>query len=458
MTGVMAAALVLVFVNSAALVYTATALIVLFLSLNLRQFSIGTWVPVLLSVVALLMSLPRGLPAELYLQACSRMVFLAALMAVLNTLRTAAARAPEVARAGQFLVGQPASRRYIALTLGGHLFGVLINFGGLALLLDLATRSLKQRTDVSLPPEIQEVRLRRMTLAIMRGFGLISLWSPLGFAANVVLITLPDLTYGQFGPLGLAVSFVFVAIGWGLDRVAGWRYRQLGLPAPHPPRGAWIGAVMLVAHVVVLGGSVVVLHDHSTLGFQQALIVLVPVYAALWTVWGVMRSAGPVAAGLGGALRETWTRQSGTAAEVGIFAAAGFLPVILLALLPMDVLQEAVAALGLGAVPLALMISLSVIAGAFLGVNPIVIASVMGAIALEMDVPGLSQTAIALGIIGGWSTAIGLSPFMTTLVFCSAIVARPAWKIGPVWNGLYCLTIFAVWSVLLVTLMMTGAV
>lgn len=127
----MAAALVLVFVPSATLIWVASALIVVFLGLNLRQFSIGTWVPVILSLAVLVVALPRGLPVELYLEACGRMIFLAALMAVLNTLRTAAARAPEVARAGQFLVGQPASRRYVALTMGGHLFGVLINFGGL---------------------------------------------------------------------------------------------------------------------------------------------------------------------------------------------------------------------------------------------------------------------------------------------------------------------------------------
>lgn len=90
--------------------------------------------------------------------------------------------------------------------------------------------------------------------------------------------------------------------------------------------------------------------------------------------------------------------------------------------------------------------------------NPIVVASVTGAVALELNVPGLSQLAIALGIIGGWTTVIGLSPFMTTLVFCSGIVERPAWLIGPVWNSAYSLTIFAVWSAMLITLMLTGAV
>ena len=455
MTGVMGLALALVFVDWAVLVWIATGLLVVFLSLNLRQFNIGTWVPALLSVLVLVLSLPRELPVDVYLQACNRMVFLAALMAVLNTLRTAAARAPEVIRAGQFLVSQPASRRYLALTFGGHLFGVLINFGGLAIMLDLAMRAMKERFDDPRREALQEVRLRRMVLAVLRGFGLIAMWSPLGFAANVVLITLPGLSYVQFGPLGFAMTFVFVAIGWGLDRITGRKYRNLGLPQPHPPKGAWVGAALLMIHVVVLGGAVIGLHEITTLSFQKALIVMVPLYAVGWTLWSSYRAGGLVQ-GVADAVREVWERQSRTAGEVGIFAAAGFLPVVLLAILPMGPLQAGVESLGLGPIGLALSMSAAVMGGALLGINPIVVASVAGAVALEMNVPGLSELAIGLGIIGGWSAVMGLSPFMTTLVFGASIVERPAWRIGLMWNAAYSVSILVVWSTMLVVLMLTG--
>jgi len=458
MIGVMAAAVALIFGAPAAVLWGATGLLCLFLALNLRYFTVGTWVPVALSLVVLIVALLRGVPAAVYMDAAGRMVFLAALIAVLHMLRIAAGVAPEVAQAGRFLTGQPASRRYLALTFGGHLFGVLINFGGLALLLDLSTRAMKDRGADDLPPELHEVRLRRMTLAVMRGFGLISLWSPLGFATNVVLITLPGVSYTDFGPLGFAMSFVFVAIGWSLDRLAGRRYRQMALPQPHPPPGSWVGAALLLGHVAFLGGLVVGLHEVSRLSFQQALIVLVPLYALGWTAWSTHRLAGGAMAGLRTAAQEAWLRQPRTAGEVGIFAAAGFLPVVLLALLPMGALQTTAAGFGLGAVPLALGISASIIAGALLGVNPIVTASVVGAVAAELAVPGLSLTAIALAIIGGWSVVIGLSPFITTIVFCAAIVGRPVWTVGPVWNGPYCAAVFGVWCVLLVVLMATGTI
>ena len=37
-------------------------------------------------------------------------------------------------RGGRYLVNQPPGRRYLALTFGGHIFGILLNMGGLALL------------------------------------------------------------------------------------------------------------------------------------------------------------------------------------------------------------------------------------------------------------------------------------------------------------------------------------
>ena len=65
------------------------------------------------------------------------MIFLPAFLAVLSLLRAAATMSPAVAAAGRHLVNQPLSRRYIALVIGGNLFGVLLNIGGLVLLLDM---------------------------------------------------------------------------------------------------------------------------------------------------------------------------------------------------------------------------------------------------------------------------------------------------------------------------------
>ena len=439
----MGSAIALVFVDVPGLALAAGAALATFLALGWRHFSLGTWVPVLLSIAALAVAVERGVPSRVLVAGMERALFVASLIAVLGLLRSTASLAPEVTMAGRFLTGQPPARRYVAMTLGGHLFGVLINFGGLAILLDLAKRSTDADASAALPPAIREVRLKRMTLAIVRGFALISLWSPLGFGANVVLLTLPELTYGQFGPAGFAMAVVFTGVGWAFDAAEGRRFRGQA-PARDPvPPGAWRGAAALVGHVAALGGSVIGLHEVAPLSFQESLITIVPLYALAWSAMG---GRGP--RGIAGTVRATWARLSDTAGEVGVFAAAGFLSVVLLAIVPVEGLRAAVEALGLGAPAIAVGLSLSMVVLALLGVNPIVTASVLGGLASRMAVPGLEDATVALALVGGWTAVIGLSPFITTIILTSRIVGRSEWRIGPVWNGPYCLTILAIWCAL----------
>ncbi|WP_417839565.1 hypothetical protein [Tritonibacter scottomollicae] len=167
---------------------------------------------------------------------------------------------------------------------------------------------------------------------------------------------------------------------------------------------------------------------------------------------------GQVSSGVSAATRASWARLSGLGAEVGVFAAAGFLPVLLLALLPTEDIRAAVVALGLGPVTLALGLSLLMVVLALVGVNPIVTASVFGSIAAQLAVPGLSNTAIALAITGGWTAVIGLSPFITTLVIAGTIMERSTSRIGLLWNGPYCLAIFLSWAAFLAILMWSGAI
>jgi hypothetical protein len=118
--------------------------------------------------------------------------------------------------------------------------------------------------------------------------------------------------------------------------------------------------------------------------------------------------------------------------------------------------RAGVLAVGLGPVALALGLSLGVVGMALVGVNPIVSASVFGTLASQLAVPGLSDTAIALAITGGWTAVIGLSPFITTLVIAASIIGRGSHVIGLVWNGPYCAAILSIWVVFLTVLMRGG--
>ena len=455
---VVGVALVLVFVPWPAVTALGAAALAVYLALSCRRFGIGTWVPILLSLATLMMANVSEVPAALFWQAMDRMLFLSALVAILGTLRAAAAQAREVDQAGLYLTSQPASRRYLAMTFGGQLFGVLINFGGLAVLLDIAKRASQTEQTLRLPPEAREVRLKRITTAVIRGFSLISLWSPFGFATNAILLAIPTLAYADFGPIGFAMSFVLVAIGWGLDRWEGGRFRRMGLRSPKPPPGSWVGAMVMLAHVIALGACVFVLHDLTTLGFQQALIVVVPCYAIFWSAVAAHNDPGGASGGVVRAARATVTRLSDLGPEIGVFASAGFLPVLMMALVPVNDLGVAVAELDLAPQVLAPCLGLCVVAFAMVGMNPIVTASVLGAAVSQMALPGLSDAAIALAIMGGWAAAIVLSPFITTIGISSSIVGRSPVRIGLIWNGVYGLLGLTVCFIVLEGLMAAGII
>src|SRR5699024_798813 len=81
MSFVMIAAIALIFVQPNWLVLTASTALALFLALCWRQFSVGTWVPVLLSLAGLAIALNRGVPVAVLMDGARRMLFLAALIA-----------------------------------------------------------------------------------------------------------------------------------------------------------------------------------------------------------------------------------------------------------------------------------------------------------------------------------------------------------------------------------------
>src|SRR5699024_11840213 len=65
--------------------------------------------------------------------------------------------------------------------------------------------------------EIQDARERRMALAILRGFALAPIISPLSVTIAVILSALPQLTWTSMLPVTLPMAAFFFLLGWWLD-------------------------------------------------------------------------------------------------------------------------------------------------------------------------------------------------------------------------------------------------
>lgn len=443
---VIAVSLAGIVVTSPALGMIAGIALALYLTLSWRQFTVATWITVGLCVVLLILALLRGIDLATLSRGLERMAFLAALLALLGSLRVVAGDAPEVLRAGRYLTTRPPGRRYLAMNFGGHVFGVLINLGGIAILLEMTRRSLEE-TGAHLPARLREWRLRRMTTAVLRGFSLAPLWSPIGLGLNALLLAMPDLRYGDVAPAGLAAAALFLGWGWFLDWAGAPRIPAGLRPGPQTNADDWGGVLMLVIHVGLLAGMVFGLHAATGLPFQQALLVAVPGYSLIWAAWlghggpdGAMARARHAAAG-------TVCRFPLAAAEIGVFASAGLLSVLVLELLPVDQVQASVAALISAPWQMIALLNLAMFGLAAMGINPIITASVMGSLVTQLDVPGMSDAAAALSLAGTWGCVMGFTPLITTVVYAGALVGRPPAVVGIRWNGLYCLSSLMLWTI-----------
>lgn len=443
---VVAMSLAGIVVTSPVLGIVAGLAMAVYLALSWRQFTVATWITVGLCIALLILALLRGIDAESLSRGLERMAYLATLLALLGSLRVVASDAPEVGRAGRYLTTRRPGRRYLAMNFGGHVFGVLINLGGIAILLDMTRRTLEE-TSAHLPAGLREWRLRRMTTAVLRGFSLAPLWSPIGLGLNGLLLAMPSLHYGDVAPAGLLAATLFLGWGWFLDW-AGAPAIPAGLrPGPGAGSSDWGGVVLLTVHVGLVASLVFALHAASGLPFQQALLIAVPAYSVAWAAW--LGHRGPE-----GALAMARRTVVGTvgrfplaAAEIGVFASAGLLSVLVLELLPLSQVQTAVATLIHAPWQMIALLNLSMFLLAAVGINPIITASVMGSLVTQLDVPGLSDAAAALSLAGTWGCVMGFTPLITTVVYAGTLVGRPPWVVGIRWNGLYSLSSLILWTI-----------
>ncbi|MCB1541565.1 MAG: hypothetical protein KDJ25_12235, partial [Rhodoblastus sp.] len=217
--------------------------------------------------------------------------FYPAFLAALSFLRDAAASSPMVERAGRYLVAQPPGRRYAALTFGGHVFGILLNLGGLALLASM----LKQTNTLAAAGGDQgrfELREKRMTLAVLRGFHSMAMWCPLSITMALLFSLTPGAHWSEYAPYGLALTAVFLALGWLFDYVQFPRGRTA--PVNDDP-GGWRAALAMLAQVTAITLIALLLEQITGVRFTIHILVVVPLFALGWLVLQNL-TAGPVEA------------------------------------------------------------------------------------------------------------------------------------------------------------------
>lgn len=387
-------------------------------------FMVGALLMIGLSLIML--DQPQGVLAD----GLGRAAFIATLFTALGILREAATTSDLVRRCGLFLAGQPPGRRYAALTVGAHLFSIILNFGSVALLGALIERSLEGDRS-----ERGRLRERRMMTAIHRGFSTILAWSPLTVSMAVVLTALPDSDWAAVAPWGLATAAALTTLGWLIDRaIRPPRHLMRSGPRPRPD-GSWtliLPIVGLVGGVFVVG---FVLETALDVRLVTGVMMAAPVIAAAWLF------------GQTGTLRATAGRLGdhvtiGFAAyrmELAILSSAAFIGSLIGALLPEAAVSAAIAAVPLPAWGLVAGLAWIIVGLGQLGLNPVLSVSAVAGALPAPAVLGLPPEAVAVALTGAWALTAASSPVAASSLIIGSMTGVGPGVAGRRWNGPYAL-------------------
>ncbi len=158
--------------------------------------------------------------------------------------------------------------RTLAMSLGGHFIGGLLNMAGLQLVLSLRGSS----TEAGLA--------RAMTLPTARGFSAAGCWSPfmIGMAAALTALST---RWGEVAAVGLFIGLSLVALTW-LWSFASTTQSPLAAVSESdtPPLAPPLFVVL--AAIVLVGTPVLLLHELASLAMPVAIGLTAPIVALLW--------------------------------------------------------------------------------------------------------------------------------------------------------------------------------
>lgn len=388
----------------------------------------------------------------LFHSAADRAVFLAAFMILLALLREGAVTSPAVLQVGTYMTRQPPGRRYLSIHLGGHMLGIVLNFGSLNLLGPLIMRGIAASSD---NPAVASIRVQRQISALSRGFSWMVAWSPTAITQAIVFAIVPGVDPVRMIGVGLLLVALTTLAGWALDWQTGREARriippdarpQYSGPDPFPTRGARdfgavCGALALTTLAIIAGAGVTTV---------PALMLAAPIITILWMVRQTVDAPDRhtvLRTRFSGILRTSMPQGS---PEAVTLACAGYCGICAAGLVDPEAFSQLVALtkwheFGFYAAAMLLPVALSNV-----GLPPLMVITFLGT--LLSGLPGLDYdpTLLALGFCVGWALNLTGSPFGVTAIILARITGGSTRDLTWRWNGAFSVASFAIASLVLI--------
>lgn len=442
---VIAASIVRAVAQSATAGIIAAAALALYLLLEGARSNGKGRVMVVLGALAAIVTLavnPEATP--LLLKAGTEAAAIIGLFTSLGFLREAAETSGLVQRCGELMVRQPPGRRYTVLTLGAHVISLVLNFGVLSLLGVMITKG-NTLEAAGGDARIKAIRSRRMLSAILRGFALMTVWSPLSVSFAVVQTVVHGIAWQVLLPLqGLLAAMLLVLGGW-LDRR---EFPPTSRRFEPQEAGAWTPLVHLCLLILVVVAAAIGIAHLLDVRIVIGAMVVMPL--AAW-IWLAVQRRNPLtaAAHLGRRVLET---MPGFRNEVAMLGGAMFLGIVAAAYIPPAETARLLAALGLPPAALVVVLALGVMILAQVGVSQIISVTLIGGALADLAALGLPPLAVASGLMGAWALSACSTPVGAAVLTVARIGQVPVIQVARQWNGRFVLAgalLLSLWLVLI---------
>lgn len=343
-------------------------------------------VPRVVFVVALVMLVfALGYDPELIETASGNMTRLAGLMLAVMLLSNVLARTEDLQKISVSLFGGKPLARYLSLAFGTSLVSVPLNFGSVAVVGSLVGERIRRNGDSE--------STRNATRAVLRGFGVAPMFSPLSISVVLTLTLLPQVSLLSL--LLLAVPFSVVMVLAGLH----WREPE---PLQSTERsvnragaGSWLrfGGLILAICMGVLW-----LSHRFGLSYAHAVALSCLAAVLLYRILGWLKRENPPLASM-----------ANVSNELAIVGGSAFIGAVLSGVVLGQISGQPELPVWLWAL-LAAGVPWVFFAAGLAGMNPIIIATLIGGI-LGSLWPGAAQLGLAIVMVTGWGiTAFG-TPF-----------------------------------------------
>lgn len=339
---------------------------------------------------------------------------------------------------GRWMTRQPPGRRFVATWIGGHLAGILMNFGAVSLLAPLVQRGVRAEPAVSDDDHRRAaIRERRQLSALIRGFAWVICWAPTTLTQAIILDVVPGLEPGRAIVAGVSLSLVMLLLGWAEDRLRWGRPRPAAGAGPPPLRA--VLDLLAVYALLVLGA----------LGMQAALSVSLP--QALMTVAPLMLVGWVVSQSLGGVIGGARARLAAIVGEAiprlardaYLLGAAGFIGIAAARLAPVPAIAAWTERAGVPGWVLVASLPVLITLGGQVALSPMMMVVFLAAVVSALPTLPAPPEIVAVALGAGWALSMTAAPNATGALLISGATGIPSTVMTWRWNGAYSLAAIA---------------